>query len=802
MKIKPFLLVIAFVSTCFVSAQSPNLLWFDKPASYFEESFLMGNGKMGASIFGGIESDKIYLNDLTFWSGGPVGQNLKPEAYKNLPAIREALKMGNYRLAEKLQGQLQGPYSESYQPIGTLQLDFGNQGQASAYYRELNVNDAISKVRYEEDGVTYTREYFVSNPAKVMVIRLTASKKGALDFGLRFQSPIRHQISFSKNMLKARGQAPAHVEPDYLGNVPNAVVYAENKGTRFSTLVKIKNMDGSVNISDSSLIVRNGTEVLVFVSIATSFNGFDKDPVTQGLNDQKLALNQLNIAFGKTYYELKKEHLNDFRHYSERVQLELGKTTAPNLPTDQRLKRYAEGLEDKNLEILYFRYGRYLLISSSRTPGVPANLQGLWNPYVRPPWSCNYTVNINVEENYWPAETANLSEMHLPLMQFIKNVSKTGTATAANYYGLNGWTACHNSDIWAMSNPVSGHPMWANWNMGGPWLATHLWEHYAFTMDQSFLEKEAYPLMRGVARFCLDWMVDDSTGQRITSPSTSPENLYQAPDGFQGATMYGGTADLAIIRELLTQTLKASNILKEDPAFVMEIEKALSRMRPYQIGSKGNLQEWYFDWEDADPKHRHQSHLFGLYPGHQITPATAPALANACRKSLEIKGDETTGWSKGWRINLWARLMDGNHAYKMYRELLRYVDPDGVRTNYSNGGGTYPNLCDAHPPFQIDGNFGGTAAVVEMLMQSSDSEIRLLPALPLAWPTGSVSGLCARGGFEVSMTWKNGALQEATVSAKQDGKTCLVYGNLRLDISLKKGKQITHDYKMLSNTNI
>jgi alpha-L-fucosidase 2 len=468
------------------------------------------------------------------------------------------------------------------------------------------------------------------------------------------------------------------------------------------------------------------------------------------------------------------------------------------LPTNERLKRYAEGKEDKNLEILYFQYGRYLLISSSRTPGVPANLQGIWNPYLRPPWSSNYTTNINVEENYWLAENANLSEMHLPLFDFIKNISITGKITAKNFYGAVGWVECHNSDIWAMSNPVGnfgqGDPVWANWNMGGVWLSTHLWEHYSFTRDKDFLKQEAYEIMKGAAQFCLDWLVEDNEGKLITSPSTSPENKYVAPDGYHGATFYGGTSDLAMIRECFEQTIAASKILETDINFREKLKNALARLHPYTIGKKGNLQEWYYDWNDEDPHHRHQSHLFGLFPGHQIAPYTTPALADACRRTLEIKGDETTGWSKGWRINLWARLGDGNHAYRMYRELLRYVNPDSVRTTYSGGGGTYPNLFDAHPPFQIDGNFGGAAAVIEMLVQSSEDEIRLLPALPDAWESGSVNGIRARGGFEISMEWTNKTLKKVSVSSITGGTTTLIGGNKTKKISLKNGETIVIDW--------
>ena len=781
-----------FLTIRTTNAQSGHVLWYNQPATYFEESLVLGNGKMGATVFGGVDSDKIFLNDATLWSGEPVNASMCPEGYKNLPAVREALKNEDYKLADELNHKMEGSNSNSYAPLGTIYLNFNHTGTPQKYYRELDIANAVSKVEYEVDGVNYTREYFVSHPDHVMVIRLTSSRKGALNFNLKFNSLLKYNVSVAVKTLKATGHAPV--------NNNNAVADNENRGTRFSTFAKIKNTDGTVTTTDSTLVLSNGTEAVIIVSVATSFNGFDKNPATEGLNDVKIASGQMKNAFQKSYSKLKSAHLEDYHHFYNRVNLFLGKTTAPDIPTNERLMRYAEGKEDKNLEVLYFNYGRYLLISSSRTIGVPANLQGIWNPYLHPPWSSNYTTNINTEENYWLAENTNLSEMHLPLLSFIKNLSVTGKITAKTFYGVNGWVECHNSDIWAMSNPVGDFgkedPVWSCWNMGGTWLSTHLWEHFLFTQDKDYLKNEAYDIMRGAAQFCMEWMVEDKEGKLITSPSTSPENKFVSPSGYQGATFYGGTADLAMIRACLTQIIEASKLLNVDAEFRLKAENTLARLHPYQIGKKGNLQEWYYDWEDQDPQHRHQSHLFGLFPGHQITPATTPALANACRRALEIKGDETTGWSKGWRINLWARLGDGNHAYKMYRELLKYVDPDGAKTNYQSGGGTYPNLFDAHPPFQIDGNFGGAAAVAEMLVQSDEHQIRLLPALPDAWAEGSVSGICARGGFVVSMEWADKTIKTVTIFARSSGKTTLISGDKQKEITLIKGQKITLNWEL------
>jgi len=776
------------------NAQSSHVLRYNQPAEFFEESLVLGNGKLGATVFGGANSDKIHLNDITLWSGEPVNAKMNPEAYKNIPAIREALKNENYKLAEELNKKVQGKNSEKYSPLGTLEINNSEKGKAVNYHRELDISNAVSKVSYEMAGIKYTREYFVSAPDQIMIIKLTSDQKGALNFDINLKSLLKSNVEVRNNILVMKGSAPINENAGYA--VLPKYLDIKERGTRFTTLVQIKKTDGKITTSRESLTLKDATEAIIYVSVATSFNGFDKNPATEGLDDVAIALQNMNKAFAKSFDKIKESHTADYQKFYNRVTLDLGKTTAPDLATDERLLRYTDGKEDKNLEILYFNFGRYLLISSSRTLGVPANLQGIWNPHLNPPWSSNYTMNINLEENYWLAENTNLSEMHLPLLSFIKNLSVTGKVSAKTFYGVNqGWSASHNSDIWAMTNPVGQFgkedPMWACWNMAGAWLSAHIWEHYVFTQDKNYLKNEGYPLMKGAAEFCLAWLVTDKNGNLITSPSTSPENQYKLEEGFIGATLYGGTADLAMIRECFDKTIKASKVLNSDAAFRMKLETALSKLHPYQIGKKGNLQEWYFDWEDKDPKHRHQSQLFGLFPGDHITPEKTPDLAAASKKTLEIKGDETTGWSKGWRINLWARLWDGNRAYKMYRELLRYVDPDGKKTEKPRrGGGTYPNLFDAHPPFQIDGNFGGAAAVAEMLVQSDENEIRLLPALPDAWETGSVRGICARGGFEIAMEWNNKILTKISVSSKNGGKTTLISGDKKQNITLKKGQKL------------
>lgn len=791
--IKKTFFILLLTSFCIkATAQSSHVLWYNQPAEFFEESLVLGNGKLGATVFGGANSDKIYLNDATLWSGEPVNANMNPEAYKNIPAIREALKNENYKLAEELNKKIQGKNSESFAPLGTLEINNSEKGKAVNYHRELDISNAISKVSYEMAGIKYTREYFVSAPDQTMVIKLTSDQKGALNFDINLKSLLKSTVEVRNNILVMTGFAPIHENEGYA--VLPKYKEVKERGTRFTTLIQIKKTDGKITNSRESLSLKEATEAIIYVSVATSFNGFDKNPAIEGVDDIAIALQNMNKTFAKPFDKVKENHIADYQKFYNRVNLDLGKTTAPDLPTDERLLRYADGKEDKNLEILYFQYGRYLLISSSRTMGVPANLQGIWNPYLNPPWSSNYTMNINLEENYWLAENTNLSEMHLPLLSFIKNLSVTGKVTAKTFYGVNkGWAAAHNSDIWAMSNPVGQFgkedPSWACWPLSGAWLSTHIWEHYVFTQDKEYLKKEGYPIMKGASEFFLEWVITDKNGNLITSPSTSPENKYIAPDGFIGATMYGGTADLAMIRECFDKTIKAAKVLNTDSDFRAKLEAALSKLHPYQVGKKGNLQEWYFDWNDEDPKHRHQSQLFGLFPGNHITPLKTPDLAKAAKETLEIKGDETTGWSKGWRINLWARLWDGNRAYKMFRELLRYVDPDGKKTKTPRrGGGTYPNLFDAHPPFQIDGNFGGAAAVAEMLVQSDENEIRLLPALPDAWESGAVKGICARGGFEIEMEWSNKTLNKVVVFSKKGGKTVLINGEKKREITLEKGQ--------------
>ena len=712
-------------------------LHYERPAEYFEEALVIGNGTMGATLYGGVKKDKISFNDITLWTGEPESENSSPDAFNAIPEIRALLDNEDYQGADKAQYKVQGHYSENYQPLGTLTIEYLDDTVGiSDYHRWLDIGNATARTQYLKGGKLFTSDYFASAPDSVIVIRLKSENKEGIHALLSFDSPLPHSSQVADNEISVEGYAAYHSFPVYY-KAEDKHRYDPERGIHFKTLVRVLSVDGRVKnrYSDSRIEIDGSTEVLIWVANVTSFNGFDKDPVKEGRNYRSHVEKRMKCAIGKTYDALREAHIRDYKYYFDRVKLDLGDTDddIAALPTDKQLLFYTDCKQrNPDLEELYFQFGRYLLISSSRTPGVPANLQGLWNESVLPPWSSNYTVNINLEENYWASGTANLIEMQYPLIEFIANLSKTGRKTAKDYYGVErGWCLGHNSDIWAMTCPVGlneGDPSWACWTMGGTWLSTHIWEHYLFTLDKEFL-CEFYPVLKGAAEFCMDWLVEKD-GKLVTSPGTSPENKYITPDGYVGATSYGNTSDLAMIRECLIDAAEASKVLGVDKSFRKRIKKTLSRLYPYQIGKDGNLQEWYYDWQDQDPYHRHQSHLFGLYPGHHLSVEETPELAAACARTLQIKGDETTGWSTGWRVNLLARLRDGEKAYHMYRRLLRYVSPDNYKgEDARRGGGTYPNLLDAHSPFQIDGNFGGCSGVIEMLMQSSTNKIVLLPSI-------------------------------------------------------------------------
>ena len=743
-------------------------LWYNAPATVWEEALPIGNGRIGAMVYGNPLQEVYQLNEESIWSGYPQDWN-NPKAANALPQVREAVDRGDYAKASELwKANAQGPYTARYLPMANLMLDQLTRGEARNLYRELNISNALSTVTYEADGVKYRRTSFISYPDQVMVIKIAADRPQAVSLHIRLNSLLRYTVQTKgEKTLILNGKAPAYVaNRDY---DPHQVVYDDKRGTQFKVLVELLPDGGHCEANDSALTVRNAHEVVLLLSAVTD------------VGNKKMTLKKCK----RPYQELLQRHTDDHQQLFNRLQLSLGTENLQKeaLPTNERLKSFEQDPTDNGLTELYYQYGRYLLIASSRPGGLPANLQGIWNRHVQPPWGSNYTTNINTEMNYWPAEITNLPECFLPLSDFIGRLAVNGAQTAKVNYGINrGWLAHHNSDVWAQTAPTGGYdsdpkgaPRWSCWPMAGVWLCQHLWEHYAFGGDKKYLSKTAYPLMKGAAEFLLQWLQKDpETGYWITNPSTSPENRFRYIDK-EGKKQNGEISrssgmDLGLAWDLLTNCIEASTVLDTDKAFRQQCMDVRANLQPFRIGSKGQLLEWDKEFEETDPNHRHVSHLFALHPGRQIIPEQQPELAAACQRTLEIRGDGGTGWAIAWKINFWARLRDGNHAFGMLKNGLRYVDATQVSVR---GGGTYANLFDAHPPFQIDGNFGGTAGITEMLLQSHAGYIHLLPALPDNWQSGSIKGVRARGGFTIDMEWKESRITRLSVTSHSGG-TCRI----------------------------